>query len=903
MASTLSRPIVLSVLLGSFSVATRNSQAQTEVTAERKQYAGEIRQTYAFPFGKDQLSAPGNAAIAGNDFIQPGAFPTAEYCGHCHEQAYRQWRQALHSNSFRTPFYRTSVNILLRTKGIEFTRHCDSCHNPIGVLSGALTAGSKVDRSFDADGLTCMTCHSIQGLQATKGNGGFVMAIPSVMLDENGNRIPGEVPDEEIRKNPERHSKAVMRDLYKTPEFCAACHKANLPPSLNDYKWVRAFTTYDEWQNSKFSKRNPLNFYTADFITCQGCHMRRDPLTLPDSGAKNNTLASHRWLAGNTAVPFYYGFDEQLKKTIEFLQTGNYLNVDLFAIRKGGSEKLIAPLGSVPFRLAPNDIVQTYVVIQNRNIGHSLIPEVRDLYEAWVEFTVKDRSGKEFYRSGLLKANGALDDRAHSFTNRLVNIDNTFVDNHKVWTIHSVAYDNTIQAGRSTLVRYEFRIPADTRGPLTVTARVNYRHLRQSYLNNVLGEDHPQYPVVEIASRSRTFNLGDNEPGTADPRDNPDWMRWNNLGIACLDQLQYADAVAAFSEVVKLRPDYADGYTNIALANMVWEKYGSARASLARALALSPNDARALYYKALLERRAGNPAAEIADLKRVVNLYPQSRDARRELGAVYYRQHKYPEAVEQFEALLEIDSDDLSAHYNLSILYHRLGMEEKAGTQSALYEMKKADPAAAVNSLEFLRDHPELSAEMESVPWHLHTDLAEKITTGAAQPAGKAPSGDWGPAYGSLPSASAKVPPPAAESCPWLNSATARAVIGAPVKADVRYENASHDDGVCRFIRERDGISSGLSIEVRTRAAPDNEFASHAAQCGSDSAPIQAIGNEAVLCKLDEGKNGNRAVRLVGRVRNRILTVLLRTTDSSMAPGVLEEKARAVGELVAGNLF
>jgi hypothetical protein len=38
-------------------------------------------------------------------------------------------------------------------------------------------------------------------------------------------------------------------------------------------------------------------------------------------------------------------------------------------------------------------------------------------------------------------------------------------------------------------------------------------------------------------------------------------------------------------------------------------------------------------------------------------------------------------------------------------------------------------------------------------------------------------------------------------------------------------------------------------------------------------------------------------------VRNRILTVLLRTTDSSMAPGVLEEKARAVGELVAGNLF
>ncbi len=50
-----------------------------------------------------------------------------------------------------------------------------------------------------------------------------------------------------------------------------------------------------------------------------------------------------------------------------------------------------------------------------------------------------------------------------------------------------MAYDNTIQSGRSALVRYEFRFRAMRKGPLTVTAAVNYRHLRQSYLNNVLG--------------------------------------------------------------------------------------------------------------------------------------------------------------------------------------------------------------------------------------------------------------------------------------------------------------------------------------------------------------------------------------------------------------------------------
>jgi Tfp pilus assembly protein PilF len=705
-------------------IVLRMSQAQSDESKERKEYADTIRESYNFRFGDDKLSTPGNASVEGNDFIQPGAFPKATYCAHCHQQAYSQWRQALHSNSFRTPFYRTSVNILPRTKGIEFTRHCDSCHNPIGVLAGAMTQKSKVDRQFDSDGLTCTTCHSIQQLKSTEGNGGFVMGVPAVMVDENGKRIPGEVPYDEILKHPERHSKAVMKDFYRTPEFCAACHKANLPNPLNDYKFVRAFTVYDEWQNSKFSQRNPLTFYSGDFKTCQNCHMMRVP-ALPQNqeyGAKHGTFASHRWLAGNTAVPFYYRFDEQLQKTIEFLQSGAYLNVDLFAIKKRSSEEMIAPLGLEPFTLAANDTVQTMVVIQNKNIGHSLIPEVRDLYEAWVEFTVTQADGKEIYHSGFLKPDGMLDQRAHSFTNRPVNVAGDFVDNHKVWTIHSVAYDNTIPAGRSVLVRYEFHIPADAAGPLTVTARVNYRHLRQSYLNNVLGKDHPAYPVVELASSSRIFQLGDNAPEPPDPTENPAWMRWNNLGIAYLDQLQYADAVQAFSEVVKLRPDYADGYTNIGLTNISWEKYGSARASLEKALSLSPNNARALYYMARVEREAGHSEEEVADLQKVVAQYPQSRDARRELGVSYYHLEKPQEAREQFEALQAIDPDDVTAHYNLALLYSRLGMRDKAAEQAALFATKKVDPAAPTYSLDFLRRHPEISTE--SVPWHLHTDVS-----------------------------------------------------------------------------------------------------------------------------------------------------------------------------------
>lgn len=705
-------------------LATMKVEAEERQDRERKEHNAVVQPTYNFHYGEKKPFTPGNLAVEGKGFIQPGAFPSAKYCGTCHQEAYSQWRQALHSNSFRTPFYRASVNILIRdkTRGIAFARHCDSCHNPIAVSSGALTEDSKVDRvRMDSEGLTCMSCHSVVGLNSTNGNGGIKMGVPAVLVDEQGQRIPGQVPYAEILRHLDRHSAAVMHDFLHQPEFCASCHKANLPATLNHYKFIRAFTTYDEWQQSKFSQRNPLTFYIADFSTCQGCHMKRNPTSLPDYGAKNGTLASHRWLAGNTAVPFYYGFEPQLQKTIEFLRSGNYLNVDIFALRKPSDNALIAPLGRAKFSLDPNDIVEAYVVIQNKNIGHSLIPEVRDLYESWVEFTVKDANGKEIYHSGFLQADGMLDPRAHSFTNRPVTDDGGFVDNHKVWTIHSVAYDNTVQAGRSVLVRYQFQIPAGVNGPVSITAKVNYRHLRQSYLNNVFGKDHPAYPVVEIVARTRTLQIGANLPEAPDPVDNPDWMRWNNLGIALLDQQQYAESVAAFTEVVKLRDDYADAYTNIGLTEIQWEKYDSARVAIRKALSLDPNSARALYYDGLLQRRAGNTAQEIADFRSVVERFPQSRDARRELGITYYQQGDAHNALEQFEALQKIDPDDLSAHYNLSILYRRMGMSKEAAEQQAMFVDKKIDPGAPTYSLNYLREHPELA--QESIPWHLHSDL------------------------------------------------------------------------------------------------------------------------------------------------------------------------------------
>jgi lipoprotein NlpI len=359
------------------------------------------------------------------------------------------------------------------------------------------------------------------------------------------------------------------------------------------------------------------------------------------------------------------------------------------------------------------------VVIQNKGIGHTLVPEQRDFYQCWVQFEAKDAAGNTLMDSGALGPDGTLDPSAHSFTNRLVNVNGKLNDLHQVWDTRVIAYNNTIQSGRSQIVRYQFKVPENTVGPITMTAKVNYRRFNQHFINWVMGK-HYDMPVVEMATRTRTLTIGSNPAMPPDPTDNPEWMRWNNYGIGLLDAQQYAESARAFEHVVQLRPDYAYAYTNVAIADFSWQRYGEARANLERAIGLAPHNARALYNLALVDRIQGHPDAAIADLLEVITQFPRSRDAHSELGFSFYQQHKYQEARAEYETVQSIDPDDLAAHYILSIVYRRLGMKEKAAREAWAFADQKADPTAGFYALEFLRQHPDVAAE--SVPWHVHTD-------------------------------------------------------------------------------------------------------------------------------------------------------------------------------------
>jgi Tfp pilus assembly protein PilF len=514
-----------------------------------------------------------------------------------------------------------------------------------------------------------------------------------------------------------------MRPLLKTPEFCGACHKSQVPKELNDYKFLRAFMVADELQQSSFSKESPHPFYVRDKETCNSCHMKRDAAPLFDVSAKNGTLVSHRWAAANTAIPVFYKWPEQLEAVSKFL-ADDKLGVDIFAIHRqspGKPEELIAPLNRSNFTIAGGDVLTAEVVITNKNIGHSFPPELRDFYEAFVEFTVSDGAGKPLYRSGFIKPDGYLDESAHNYKTYLVKSDGTYNDKHHIWRTRAFAQNNQIGSGRSDVARYQFTIPDHVTGGLHLTARVRYRRFTRVFSDYTLGKS-VDYPIVAMATAQYGLQIGDNHVQPADPNDKmvpPDWRRWNNYGIALFDQRQYSLAIEAFTHTAELDEKYRPmAWVNRAMAHIELEQYDEAATILEAVVKANPALARALFQQARIFMKRGQLDQAESNIRQVLAAYPRDRISLQQLGELCKIKRDYEGALECYGKILAIDPEDLGAHYNLMLVYRKLGRTEDAKREAKIFADLKDDPGALSLANQFLHRHPEMSNE--SVFWHVH---------------------------------------------------------------------------------------------------------------------------------------------------------------------------------------
>ncbi|MGI9054492.1 MAG: multiheme c-type cytochrome [Pyrinomonadaceae bacterium] len=698
---------------------------------DTEEYNALIRESYDFRFGEDKPFSPSNATTFNGKFIKGEDFISSTRCASCHSDVFPHWLQSAHRNSFREPFYQKNVNDLISQRNIAFTRHCESCHNPAALFSGALTDKPQFkNRPFDSDGVSCIACHSIESVNG-QGVGGYVMGQPALLQKADGTKIV-QATDQQILDDIESHKRAMMRPLLQKPEFCGACHKSQVPKELNDYKFLRAFAVADELQMSSFSKESPHPCYVRNKETCNSCHMQKVESKNFDVSAKNGTITSHRWAAANTAIPHFFGYKEQLAEVTKFLKDDK-LGVDIFAlhIKQDGKskEKLVAPVNRKDFKIRAGDVLTADVIITNKNTGHSFPPELRDFYEAYIEFTVADNGGKAIYKSGFIKPDGKLDEKAHAYKTHLVKADGSYNDLHHIWQTKTVAYNLAIQSGRSDLARYKFTVPENIGGKINLTAKLMYRRFNRTFSNYVLNKSE-DYPIVEMAKSERGFLIGvENKKEPVDPKNNNDWRRWNNYGISLLDQRQFPEAADAFDEVIDFKNEYrAFAYTNKALALMELGGWKEAENLIEKALKIDAENYRAIFQMGRIDRVRSRLDKAEAEFKKVLEKYPRDRVTLQQLGELAKikaetvdekdRKNQLVIAKGFYEQVLAIDPEDVSAHYNMMLISQKLGDRETARKEAKIFQDLKDDPQVTSLASNFLQANENIGNE--SLPFHAH---------------------------------------------------------------------------------------------------------------------------------------------------------------------------------------
>ncbi len=118
-----------------------------------------------------------------------------------------------------------------------------------------------------------------------------------------------------IYLNPKPHRATFLKPFMReqAAEFCASCHKVHLDVPVNNYRWVRGFDDYDNWQASGVSGQGARSFYyPTKSQSCADCHMPLVASHDPGNSRRPGTLRIV-FLAQIRPLRLQIGDDSQLK--------------------------------------------------------------------------------------------------------------------------------------------------------------------------------------------------------------------------------------------------------------------------------------------------------------------------------------------------------------------------------------------------------------------------------------------------------------------------------------------------------------------------------------------------------------------------------------------------------------
>jgi hypothetical protein len=501
---------------------------------------------YSYLYGRDRPFAPSLARTNTGRAFDARSLSGSESCGtsRCHEQIVREWKVSAHRYSAMDAAFQKVQQVMANQNGPESTRYCGGCHDPISLFSGTknVFTDDLTNHAGYQEGVSCIVCHGIKETDV-KGNANYVIAQPRRYMFELDAGVTARFfRDYLLRAYPRYHVKTLQHRLFKSPEFCAACHKQFIDEEINQVGWVQLQNQYDNWKNSRWN----LPGDPTRTIECRECHMRlvesRDPAS-GDAADYNRSPGdgkhrSHEFLAANQFMPVALkleGAEDHARLTERWLRG----EIEVPEITGKWRTGPAVPLELiVPDSVTPGQRVSVQAVITNNKVGHDFPTGPLDIIQAWVEITVTDQAGHVVFQSGARDSAHFIQPGSFMFKAEPVDQAGNLIDRHNLWEMVGVRYRRSVYPGASDRAEFGFSCPgaafpgagagAGQRGDarsgldteaafvvpgrptrLQVSAKLLYRKADQFLLNFLFGDDaNLTAPVTVMSEDRKTIVVG-----------------------------------------------------------------------------------------------------------------------------------------------------------------------------------------------------------------------------------------------------------------------------------------------------------------------------------------------------------------------------------------------------------